>query len=144
MNLKFNEILDVYKKIKSEIRWTETSFSQALSEKTGSNVFVKFENRQHTGAFKVRGSCAKLLALPKEKTTNGVIAMSAGNHAQGLAYISKKMNIISNIVMPKGTPFTKIRRTRNFGGNVILKGETLNDAYNHVKNLVSEKPRLLF
>ena len=139
MNLKFNEILDVYKKIKSEIRWTETSFSQVLSEKTGSNVFVKFENRQHTGAFKVRGSYAKLLTLPKEKTKNGVIAMSAGNHAQGLAYISKKMNIISNIVMPKGTPFTKIRRTRNFGGNVILKGETLNDSYNHVKNLILEK-----
>ena len=139
MNLTFNEILDVYKKIKSEIRWTETSFSQVLSEKTGSNVFVKFENRQHTGAFKVRGSYAKLLTLPKEKTKNGVIAMSAGNHAQGLAYISKKMNIISNIVMPKGTPFTKIRRTRNFGGNVILKGETLNDSYNHVKNLILEK-----
>ncbi len=139
MNIKFNEILEVYKKIKPEIRWTETSFSQVLSEKTGSNVFVKFENRQHTGAFKVRGSYAKLLTLPKEKTKNGVIAMSAGNHAQGLAYISKKMNIVSNIVMPKGTPFTKIRRTRNFGGNVILKGETLNDSYNHVKNLILEK-----
>ena len=139
MTISFVDILDVHKKIKSEIRWTETSFSQPLSEKTGLKVFVKFENRQHTGAFKVRGSYSKLLTLPREKTKNGVIAMSAGNHAQGLAYISKKMNISSNIVMPKGTPFTKIRRTKNFGGNVILKGETLNEAYNHVKNLIFEK-----
>ena len=64
--------------------------------------------------------------------------MSAGNHAQGLAYIAKKMNILSHIVMPEGTPFTKIRRTKNFGGNVIIKGNTLSDSFNHVKKLISE------
>ncbi len=136
MRIKFNDILNVFKKINSEIRWTETSFSQSLSEKTGANVFVKYENRQHTGAFKVRGSYAKLLTLPKEKIKNGVIAMSAGNHAQGLAYISRKLNIVSHIVMPNVTPFTKIRRTKNFGGNVILKGDTLSDSYEYVKKLI--------
>ena len=94
MSISFDDILNVHKKIKSEIRWTESSYSQPLSEKTGLKVFVKFENRQHTGAFKVRGSYAKLLTLPREKTKNGVIAMSAGNHAQGLAYISKKNEYI--------------------------------------------------
>ena len=139
MNINIDDIIKVHNKIRSEIRWTETSFSQSLSEKTGSKIFLKFENRQHTGAFKVRGSYSKLLTLTDEEKINGVVAMSAGNHAQGLAYMSKKMNIVSNLVMPKGTPFTKIRRTKNFGGNVILKGENLNEAYDHVKRLISEK-----
>ena len=136
MNLNFDDIIKVHHKICSEIRWTETSFSHSLSNKTGSKIFLKFENRQHTGAFKVRGSYSKLLTLSEEEKNNGVIAMSAGNHAQGLAYMSKKMNILSNIVMPKGTPFTKIRRTKSFGGNVILKGNTLNESSDHVKSLI--------
>lgn len=139
MNIDFNDIVNVHKKIKLSIKWTETSFSQQLSEATGCNIFIKYENRQHTGSFKVRGAYAKLLSLSDEEKQKGVIAMSAGNHAQGLAYSAKKMNINSNIVMPTGTPFTKIRRTKNFGGNVILRGDTLNESYLHVKKLIEEK-----
>ncbi len=139
MNINLGHIIDVHKKIKSEIRRTETTFSQQISEKTNTKIFVKYENRQHTGSFKVRGSYNKLSSLSKEDKQKGVIAMSAGNHAQGLAYSAKKLRVNSNIVMPVGTPFTKIRRTKNYGGNVFLKGNTLSDSYKYVQKLRNEK-----
>ena len=137
MNLTFNDIKNVHKKIKDNVKWTETTFTSSISEKLGIDTFLKLENRQHTGAFKIRGSYSKLLSLSAAEKKAGVVAMSAGNHAQGLAYISNKMNIKSNIVMPEGTPFTKIRRTQNFGGNVIIKGQDLNESYQHVQDLIS-------
>ena len=136
MSINLKTIIDVQKKIKSEVRWTETSFSQQISERTGTNVFIKYENRQHTGSFKVRGSYNKLLSLTDEDRQKGVIAMSAGNHAQGLAFSARKLSVNSNIVMPIGTPFTKIRRTKNFGGNVFLKGNTLEESYHYVQKLI--------
>ena len=136
MNLTFNDIKNVHKKIKDNVKWTETTFTSSISEKLGIDTFLKLENRQHTGAFKIRGSYSKLLSLSAAEKKAGVVAMSAGNHAQGLAYISNKMNIKSNIVMPEGTPFTKIRRTQNFGGNVIIKGQDLNESYQHVQDLI--------
>jgi len=136
MKLTFQDVFNTHKKITDTVKWTETSFSNQISEKTGVDIFIKFENRQHTGAFKIRGSYSKLLSLSDEEKKSGVIAMSAGNHAQGLAHISKKMNVTSNIVMPEGTPFTKIRRTNNFGGNVIIKGKTLAESYRHVQKLI--------
>ena len=139
MQLNLNNIIDIHKKISNNVKWTETSFSNSISEKLGVDVFFKFENRQFTGAFKVRGSYSKLLSLTEHQKKSGVVAMSAGNHAQGLAFISKKLNVKSNIVMPEGTPFTKIRRTKNFGGNVIIKGENLEQSYKHVQSLIKEK-----
>ena len=136
MNLTFNDIKNVHKKIKDNVKWTETTFTSSISEKLGIDTFLKLENRQHTGAFKIRGSYSKLLSLSAAEKKAGVVAMSAGNHAQGLAYISNKMNIKSNIVMPEGTPFTKIRRTQNFGGNVIINGQDLNESYQHVQDLI--------
>lgn len=139
MQLNLNNIINVHKKISDNVKWTETSFSNSISEKLGVDIYFKFENRQFTGAFKVRGSYAKLLSFSESEKRSGVVAMSAGNHAQGLAFISKKMNIKSNIVMPEGTPFTKIRRTTNFGGNVIIKGSNLDASYNHVQRLIEDK-----
>ena len=136
MKLTLNDIIDVHKKISKNVKWTETSFSSSISEKLGINIFFKFENRQYTGAFKVRGSYSKLLSLSDDERSSGVVAMSAGNHAQGLAFISKKMDINSNIVMPEGTPFTK---TKNFGGNVIIKGSDLDESYQHVQDLIEDK-----
>ena len=137
MNLTFNDIKNIHKKIRHNVKWTETTFTSSISEKLGIDTFLKLENRQHTGAFKIRGSYSKLLSLSEAEKKAGVVAMSAGNHAQGLAYISNKMNIRSNIVMPEGTPFTKIRRTQNFGGNVIINGQDLNESYQHVQDLIS-------
>src|SRR6056300_16185 len=139
MQLNLNDIINVHKKISDNVKWTETSFSNSISEKLGVDIYFKFENRQFTGAFKLRGSYAKLLSFSESEKRSGVVAMSAGNHAQGLAFISKKMNIKSNIVMPEGTPFTKIRRTKNFGGNVIIKGSNLDASYNHVQRLIEDK-----
>ena len=137
MNLTFNDIKNIHKKIRHNVKWTETTFTSSISEKLGIDTFLKLENRQYTGAFKIRGSYSKLLSLSEAEKKAGVVAMSAGNHAQGLAYISNKMNIKSNIVMPEGTPFTKIRRTQNFGGNVIINGQDLNESYQHVQHLIS-------
>ena len=138
MNLTFNDIKNIHKKIRHNVKWTETTFTSSISEKLGIDTFLKLENRQHTGAFKIRGSYSKLLSLSEVEKKAGVVAMSAGNHAQGLAYISNKMNIKSNIVMPEGTPFTKIRRTQNFGGNVIINGQDLNESYQHVCDIPSK------
>jgi threonine dehydratase len=139
MNLDFKNIINIHKKITDNVKWTETSFSNSISEKIGTDIFFKFENRQYTGAFKVRGSYSKLLSLSDDEKQSGVVAMSAGNHAQGLAFIAKKMNINSNIVMPEGTPFTKIRRTKNFGGNVIIHGSSLGESYEYVQKLINER-----
>ena len=139
MKLTLQDIKNVHKKISDTVKWTETSFSKSISEKTGIDTYFKFENRQHTGAFKVRGSYATLLSLSDKEKQNGVVAMSAGNHAQGLAFISKKLNVSANIVMPEGTPFTKIRRTKNFGGNVVIKGKNLDESFKHVQHLIDQK-----
>ena len=139
MNLDFKSIINIHKKITDNVKWTETNFSSSITEKIGVDTFFKFEKRQYTGAFKVRGSYSKLLSLSDDEKQSGVVAMSAGNHAQGLAFIAKKMNINSNIVMPEGTPFTKIRRTKNFGGNVIIHGSSLGESYEYVQKLINER-----
>ncbi len=135
MIINIEEIASTYKKIKPFIKNTECSYSEQISNKFNSNIFFKFENRQHTGAFKIRGALNKLLSLNQNDRKKGVVGMSAGNHAQGLAYAAKKIGIESHIVMPLGTPFTKIRRTKNFGGFVYLEGKNLREASNYVDYL---------
>ena len=97
--------------------------SEPLSRATGAQVFVKYENMQRTGAFKARGAIAKLTTLSTAQASAGVIAMSAGNHAQGVAYHAARLGIPATIVMPKGTPFVKIRKTRDYGATVLLEGD---------------------
>ncbi|MFD1694654.1 threonine ammonia-lyase [Roseibium aestuarii] len=99
-----------------------------LSELTGAEVFVKYENMQVTGAFKERGALIKLLSLSAEERARGVIAVSAGNHAQGVAYHASRLGIKATIVMPALTPFVKISATRGFGAEVVLVGDTLAEA----------------
>lgn len=107
---------------------TPTLHSPALSQLTGATVFVKYENMQHTGSFKSRGAIAKLTMLSEAQQKAGVIAMSAGNHAQGVAFHAGRLGIPATIVMPKGTPFNKTRKTRDYGGTVVLEGDTLAEA----------------
>ena len=138
MKILHEDILFTYNKIKPFLKVTESSYSEQISKKFNCNLFIKFENRQNTGSFKIRGALSKLLSLSNEEKLRGVIGMSAGNHAQGLAYSGNKLGINTNIVMPLGTPFTKIRRTKNFGGNVFLKGEDLVESKNHVNELINK------
>ncbi len=110
-------------RIADHIVRTPTLESEPLSRATGATVHVKYENMQRTGAFKARGAIAKLTTLSATQAAAGVIAMSAGNHAQGVAYHAARLGIPATIVMPKGTPFVKIRKTRDYGATVLLEGD---------------------
>lgn len=107
---------------------TATLRSCALSSLLDADVVLKFENRQHTNSFKMRGAYVKLAGLDGERRERGVVAASAGNHAQGVAYAAQLLGIAATIVMPEGTPFGKVRRTQGFGATVVLVGSSLVDA----------------
>jgi threonine dehydratase len=107
---------------------TEFSRSHTLSRMTGAEVWLKFENQQFTGSFKDRGALNKLRSLPNDARKRGVIAMSAGNHAQGVAYHAARLGIAATIVMPLGTPFVKVSGTEVLGATVKLEGETVDEA----------------
>ncbi|HKS88332.1 MAG TPA: threonine ammonia-lyase [Stellaceae bacterium] len=107
---------------------TPTVRAEALSDLAGCEVFLKMETLHPTGSFKERGALNKLLGLDKAEQRAGVVAMSAGNHAQGVAYHARRLGIPATIVMPQGTPFTKIDRTEALGAKVVLKGAGLVDA----------------
>jgi threonine dehydratase len=117
---------------------TPTLISRTLSELTGATVYLKFENLQFTAAYKERGALNTLLQLDKA-ATKGVIAASAGNHAQGLAYHATRLGIPSTIVMPKNTPTVKITQTEGHGATVVLEGETFDAAYAHARKLEAEQ-----
>jgi threonine dehydratase len=108
---------------------TPCTHSRVLSKITGAEVWLKFENFQFTASFKERGALNKLASLTQAEREAGVCAMSAGNHAQGVAYHATRLGIKSLIVMPVNTPFTKVRNTRELGGEVILHGENIGDSF---------------
>lgn len=113
--------------------------SRTISQIVGAQVFLKFENLQFTASFKERGACNKLAQLTDEERTRGVIAMSAGNHAQGVAYHAQRLGLRAVIVMPRFTPGVKVERTRSFGAEIVLHGDTLDDAHNHALALAAEQ-----
>lgn len=107
---------------------TDCDWSRTLTEILGCKVWLKFENQQFTASFKERGALNRLLALSPQEKTRGVIAMSAGNHAQGVAYHARRLSIPATIVMPDNTPTVKVVNTRRHGAEVILTGETVEEA----------------
>jgi threonine dehydratase len=113
--------------------------STFLSEKLGCRLTLKLENLHHTGSFKERGALNKLRSLSDDAKARGVIAASAGNHAQGVAHHATRLGIPATIVMPQTTPFTKVSRTEGFGGRVVLTGESLNDSQAHAERLATEQ-----
>lgn len=122
---------------------TPSSVSETLSEITGATVIVKFENLQFTGSYKERGARNKLLSLNEDERRRGVIAMSAGNHAQGLAHHAARLGIAATIVIPEGTPTTKVARTEAEGARVVLHGDDLAGAATHARAL-AEAEGLVF
>ncbi len=134
----FNKIIKAKKLINQHIISTPSGLSHSLSELTGRSVFVKYENKQHTGSFKFRGSLNKLLSLREEQRKKGVIAMSAGNHAQGISLGCKYLGIKATIVMPNNTPFEKIRKNIDLGANVIIHGNNVLESEKYVNKLVSK------
>jgi threonine dehydratase len=115
--------------LKGLILETPTIYAPALSRLAGAELYLKLENLQYTSSFKVRGAANKLASLTPEEQKRGVIAASAGNHAQGVARHASLLKIPATIVMPEGTPFTKIANTESWGATVVLKGDSYADAY---------------
>ena len=128
MALDLQDIRDAAEQTAGEVVRTPTVPSGPLSNLHDARVFLKLETLQRTGSFKDRGALVKLKSLGAEERVRGVIAVSAGNHAQGVASHAERLGIPATILMPEATPFTKIRRTEAFGATVILKGDTLNAA----------------
>ena len=126
-------------RLKGQIERTPCRHSKTLSKITGAEVWVKFENLQFTAAYKERGALNKLMLLSDAEKAKGVIAASAGNHAQGLAYHGARLGVPVTIVMPKTTPFVKVQHTRDFGATVVIEGETYDDANAHARKLRDEQ-----
>ena len=118
---------------------TKLIYSPIFSEESGNKVFIKPENLQKTGSFKIRGAYNKILKLSPEEKKRGVIASSAGNHAQGVAYAAKKLGIKAVIVMPQSTPLIKVESTRKYGAEVVLYGDVYDDAYKKAKELEAKE-----
>ena len=125
--------------IRGHVLETPCVFSRTLSEITGAEVHLKFENLQFTASFKERGACHRLSQLSPEERRRGVVAMSAGNHAQGVAYHGQRLGIPVVIVMPRHTPAVKVERTRGFGAEVVTAGDTLEEARDHADALARER-----
>ena len=137
--LTYPDIRAAADRLGDNILQTPCVASQTLSEITGAQVFLKFENLQFTASFKERGACNRLQLLTAEEKTRGVVAMSAGNHAQGVAYHAQRMGLRAVIVMPRFTPGVKVERTRSFGAEVVLHGDTLEAARLHAYALAEQE-----
>ncbi len=141
--LSLNHIQQAARRLQGHLLNTPCVESRTLSQITGARIFLKFENLQYTSSFKERGACNKLAQLSESERQRGVIAMSAGNHAQGVAYHAQRLGIRSVIVMPRFTPGVKIERTRGFGAEVILHGDSLDASHAHAL-MLSEQRKLVF
>lgn len=128
-----------YEAIRPATMRTPTVHAARLSLHLGIDLYLKLENLQHTNAFKARGALAKLLTLTEEERAAGVVACSAGNHAQGVAYHATRLGIPSTIVMPEGTPFNKIKRTADFGAEIVLHGNGFDESVQFTLDLAAEK-----
>ena len=125
-------------RISSSIVRTPTLYSKTLSAIAGCDIWLKFENLQFTAAYKERGALNALLQLSDEQKSRGVIAASAGNHAQGLSYHGTRLGLPVTIVMPRTTPTVKVMQTESVGGTVVLEGENFDEAYAHARRLEQE------
>lgn len=128
MTLSIDDIRAAADRLKGHIERTPMRPSRTLSEITGAEVWIKFENLQFTAAYKERGALNKLLQLNADERRRGVIAASAGNHSQGLAYHAARLGIPVTIVMPRATPFVKVQQTRAFGADVVIDGDGYDEA----------------
>jgi threonine dehydratase len=134
-----DEIRDAAEQLKGQVVRTPLISATRLSAMLGCEVYLKLENQQYTGSFKDRGSYIKLKSLSEAQKRTGVIAMSAGNHAQGVAYHAQRLGIPATIVMPTTAPFSKVERTRGFGARVVQSGPTIDEAADTAKELMDSE-----
>lgn len=131
-------IKEAQKNIQNSVKKTPLIECLSLEEKLGGKIFFKLENLQKTGSFKVRGALNRIAHLTPEEKKHGVIASSAGNHAQGIALGATAQGIKSTIVMPKTAPLPKVVATKNYGAEVVLYGDVYDDAYAKARELEKE------
>lgn len=143
MSVSVEDIREAASAIAGAVVRTPIVRSEPLSDALNAEIFVKLETLQRTGSFKDRGALFKLQSLTAEERSRGVIAISAGNHAQGVAYHAQRLGIPATIVMPEGTPFNKVRRTQAFGANVVLKGDNISASEPFAHDL-AEREQLIF
>lgn len=137
--LTIEDVRAAAQRIGDAIVRTPTMHSKTLSEITGANIWLKFENQQFTAAYKERGALNALLLMDEAARKRGVIAASAGNHSQGLSYHGTRLGVPVTIVMPRTTPAVKVMQTESVGGDVVLEGDTFDEAYAHARKLERER-----
>ncbi len=137
--LRLYNFMEARTRLATIINKTEMIYSDVFSRESGNQIYIKPENLQKTGSFKLRGAYNKMLKLDEEEKSRGVIASSAGNHAQGVAYPAQRLGIKVVIVMPKHTPLIKVEATRQYGAEVVLHGDSYDDAYKKACQLQKEK-----
>lgn len=137
--LSLQDIQNAAGRLRGAVLETPCVESRTLSQITGAQVYLKFENLQFTASFKERGALNKLAQLSPEERARGVVAMSAGNHAQGVAYHAQRLGVRAVIVMPRFTPGVKVERTRGFGAEVVLHGDSLAEARQHAYALAEQQ-----
>ncbi|HQA18482.1 MAG TPA: pyridoxal-phosphate dependent enzyme, partial [Novosphingobium sp.] len=133
--LTIADIRAAAQRISGAVVRTDCDYSRTLSEITGADIWLKFENLQFTAAYKERGALNAMLLLTDEQRARGVIAASAGNHAQGLSYHGTRLGIPVTIVMPRTTPTVKVMQTEAVGGTVVLEGESFDEAYAYARSM---------
>jgi len=138
MTVSIDDIRKAAELIQGEVVRTPAVPAPSLGEERGVELFLKLETLQRTGSFKDRGALVKLRSLSADEAARGVIAVSAGNHAQGVASHAQRLGIPVTILMPEGTPFNKVRRTEAYGAEVVLRGDTLNAAEPYAHELAEE------
>jgi threonine dehydratase len=137
--VNLSQIQSALVRVRKSIYISPCTRSETFSELTGNSIYLKLENRQRTGAYKERGALNKLLSLTAEERSQGVIAASAGNHAQAVAYHASNLGIRARIVMPLATPLIKVSATRGYGGDVVLHGANYDEAYEEALRLSAQE-----
>ncbi len=138
MPVSLKDIEAARARIRDKVQLTPMDRSRSISKKLGTEVFLKLENQQVTGSFKIRGSLNKMMSLSPAELSKGVVAASAGNHAQGVAYAATLLGVQSTVVMPETSPLVKVMATQGYGAKVILHGQFYDEAYAHAKTLEKE------
>ncbi len=141
--IELSKIIEAHERLSKILQKTKLAYAPFLSQKTDANIYIKKENLQHTGSFKIRGAFNKIATLSDAERNKGVIAASAGNHAQGVAYSGSFFGIRAVIVMPEATPLLKVTGCRNLGAEVILHGDNYDEAYAYAR-AYGEKEGLSF
>lgn len=137
--IPLSKIMDAKARLSGVLAHTKLAYAPKLSAQTGFEVFVKQENLQHTGSFKLRGAFNKIAALSQEDRAKGVLAASAGNHAQGVAFAAQHFGIKAAIVMPESTPLLKVMGVRNLGAEAILVGNNYDESFEYAQKLLKER-----